>query len=118
MAVKSESDHVDQDVLFIFVPVADHEFGAANDSLRVTRIHAKNWHTEGLNDVGRLFKAAIIGGVCSESNLVVCDYVDRAIALKLGKLAECEGFVRRSLSWESSIAVALDVHHSGIGFAL
>lgn len=93
VSVEAETNHVDQDVFLVFVPVADHELGTADHGFGVTRVHTEDGHTERLNDISRILETTVVVWVSREAHLVVRDNVHRTIAGELWQLAQSESFV-------------------------
>jgi hypothetical protein len=80
MAVKPKANHIDQDVLLKFLPVRDGELAASHNCLRVTGVDSKDWYTERFNDICGMFETSVVFRVCCESDLIVGNNVDRAVA--------------------------------------
>lgn len=64
MSVLSTPNHINEYVLFELLPVSNHEFAcfdqAFGGTLTVTRVYSEYRDTEGLDNVGAVFKGATI----------------------------------------------------------
>jgi len=51
MSVKSKSDHVNQDILFEFLPVSNHKFRTSYYRFRITSVYSEYWYTKRFYDI-------------------------------------------------------------------
>ena len=116
VAVLSEADHVNQDVLVERFPVLDHEAANADQSLGragcISSIDAHNRHLEALDYVTRIREAPAIAAGSCKADLIVGHDVDRTTNGKLGQVLQGQRLVGCSLTCERGISVALDVEHA------
>jgi len=85
MTIESESNHINQDVFLVLLPVSNHQLRAPHDTLWATSVNPQDWHIKWFDDISRVLKRTVIIGVGREANLVVCDDVHAAVASELGQ---------------------------------
>ena len=89
VTIKSETNHVDQNVFFEFCPVFYHKFTALYNSFWVTCIDSDDGYSKRLNNISRMFKASIIFWISCKSNLIVSDDMNWAITWEFRQFTQC-----------------------------